>query len=272
MTTQGTAWAGRWYALQTFGRMVRHLTNWPEAWSRYRARLPLEQLRFRGGAVVTGTERDDLWQTFLELWVLRTYDAHYAVRTGDLVLDLGANFGGLALSALERGERPDVLCCEPSPLTAANLRRNLSRSGLDRVRVLEVAAGRQRGEAAFFFGEKSVMDGLIPAGADQTGATRVPVWPLVELVAEARRAFPGERPVALLKMDIEGGEAETLEGAGSEGLRDIERVALEFHDPLVPGSRARCEAVLHAAGFQLSGPPPGVRQGVLFARRPGLPY
>jgi hypothetical protein len=76
-------------------------------------------------------------------------------------------------------------------------------------------------------------------------------------------------PVELVKIDAEGAEADILEAASTSVIRRVRQVVLEYHDPLVPGSLARCERVLVGAGFHSlarSDPSrPGL--GILYAAR-----
>ena len=73
--------------------------------------------------------------------------------------------------------------------------------------------------------------------------------------------------MALLKMDTEGAEADTLEVATPATLGAIRQVILEYHDTLCPEALARCKKVLEGAGFRCHVCPSNENQGLIYARR-----
>lgn len=59
-------------------------------------------------------------------------------------------------------------------------------------------------------------------------------------------------PIAMLKIDTEGGEVGILEGASDDALRAVNTAVIEYHDNLFPNAYERCRAVLDRAGFTCS--------------------
>jgi hypothetical protein len=98
--------------------------------------------------------------------------------------------------------------------------------------------------------------------APEAVATSVPLVDLNEVV---RRVGGG--PVALLKMDTEGAEADTLEGASPATLGALRHVILEYHDALCPNASGRCRKVLERAGFSYIVHPMNAHHGLIYARR-----
>lgn len=127
------------------------------------------------------------------------------LRTGDLMIDVGANVG---LYTLIAGARVDgggrVIALEPDPVALVRLRENLELNRLTSVEVRGEAAGAARGEARLTTGLDTVNH--IVAGDDGEPSIRVPVVPLDELVETGVE-------VALIKVDAEGFESEVLAGA-----------------------------------------------------------
>jgi hypothetical protein len=72
--------------------------------------------------------------------------------------------------------------------------------------------------------------------------------PLIDLNEVVRRADGGQ--IALLKMDTEGAEADTLEGADANTMQAIRQVIVEYHEGLCPNAASRCKQVLEQSGFR----------------------
>ena len=76
--------------------------------------------------------------------------------------------------------------------------------------------------------------------------------------------------VSLLKMDAEGGEYDAFVAIDHQALERIQRLAMEYHDHLVPGTLAMLQERL-APTHQLEIlPEPGAAHGRLFAVRKDL--
>lgn len=123
------------------------------------------------------------------------------VTAGDVVIDVGAHIGTVALPLAAAG--CEVLAIEASPLNARLLRAGIARNGFRRVRVVEAAADAVAGRTPF-----------VPNGAwgqlaawDHPYAVSVPAVRVDDLIDAA--AY--ER-VALVKLDVEGAELRAIEG------------------------------------------------------------
>jgi FkbM family methyltransferase len=154
-----------------------------------------------------------------------------AVRSGDVVLDCGANVGVYAREALAEGAKL-VIAIEPAPENLECLRRNLA---------AEVAAGR------VIIYEKGVWDKddflIMRVSPDNPAADsfvitqkgsheglRLPLTTIDKLVEELKL----ER-VDYIKMDIEGAEQRAITGAAQTLRRFHPRLALSaYHEPEDP--------------------------------------
>jgi FkbM family methyltransferase len=124
------------------------------------------------------------------------------LRPGDLFADIGANIGSYTLLASGvAGCR--TVAFEPDPTTAAALDRNIKLNNLaDLVEIRVAAAGEQRGVARFSVGLDTLNRVVSSPNMD---AREVPVENLDS-------AFDYGAPI-LMKMDVEGYEAQVLHGA-----------------------------------------------------------
>lgn len=149
------------------------------------------------------------------------------LRPGDVVYDLGANFGFTAVLAADRvGPSGRVEAFEPSAAALRLLRMNAA--GHPSVRVHPVALAEARGTAEFFIAAQVNMSSLTApaAGVPVRASERVEVWPLDEYVRE--RALPAP---ALVKCDVEGAELKVFQGA-SGVLAHAPMVFFEYADSL----------------------------------------
>jgi FkbM family methyltransferase len=189
---------------------------------------------------------------YQEIFRDAAYEQHpgFRLRPGWCVVDAGANIGVFSLRAARAG-CARVLAIEPDPQTFARLVRHLRMNRADAVIPLEVAAGAETGRAIFCRGDASTTgrvsraDESIPAVATRI---EVKVEPLAALLDGH-----GFETVNLLKIDVEGGEADVLEGAAA-ALARIERVVMEYHGEAL---LAESEHLLASHGFTrvLTAPP-----------------
>jgi FkbM family methyltransferase len=148
------------------------------------------------------------------------------VRAGDTVVDVGAHIGLYSIAfARWVGPTGRVIALEPDPGNHSTLQRNVHLNGLSqRIQIIAAAAGNRTGSIEFMPALSS--ESRIARPDDVTAKIiKVRCATLVELVANAPRPD-------VIKIDVEGYEAQVLEGA-IPLLRDIERrprlIAVELH-------------------------------------------
>lgn len=151
-----------------------------------------------------------------------TYDKHFRVEPGDVVLDLGANIGLFSVSAVRSGASR-VLALEPMPEALAALHANLA----------SICSAHPGSSAAVLGRALSSFDGpmhtaglfdpsTMENGAQLKPATGVTLRSLVESQGLGRIDF--------LKLDCEGGEYDALNDDTLEFcLANVYKIAGEFH-------------------------------------------
>jgi FkbM family methyltransferase len=154
------------------------------------------------------------------------------VEPGDVVCDVGANFGAFTVAAAMGGTR--VIAIEPLPGNVAALRRNLELNRLtDSVEVIEAAVTGSSGVATLHYTDRdtsaATLRGELRAhwdGSEPVRAVPVRALSLADVYAQARISH-----CALLKMDCEGSEREILLNVPEAALRATRSVVTEVHDP-----------------------------------------
>ena len=175
-----------------------------------------------------------------------------ALRPGDVFLDVGANIGFFsALAARLVGDTGRVVAFEPHPQAAARLAGLIAVNGLSaRVDLVQAAVGNATGIIRLFMTDDSVLSTTDPArsplAGEYTFGRHVDV-PQITLRSWLEAHPQMAARVRAIKIDVEGTEADVLEGAAAF-LR------------LCPHAVLLCETVadsvadrlLRSAGFEVS--------------------
>jgi FkbM family methyltransferase len=182
-----------------------------------------------------------------------------------VVLDVGAHIGSFATHVATLLPRARIECYEPSPQSAAYLRRNVTQNGLtNRIAVHEAAVSDTVGTAPLDDNEGgSVHNGLVRGaqrmvdGEDARDRRRV-----VEVATttfDAAVATAPARP-AVVKMDCEGGEYPLVYGSAPSSWASVTHLVMEYH-PVQGESWSSLRSWFAAVGLHVQRDEPG---------RPGL--
>jgi FkbM family methyltransferase len=209
----------------------RHSAEWRELTSRYvglgDATYPYE-LRMRDGVRLTFESREEVkvfWNVYVRLC--------YQVDPDDRVIfDVGANIGVFTAWAGSVAPNARIFSFEPWPPSYARLVRHVEANGLgDRVTALNVALGGEAGTRHMGGSDVDSPNRRIDLHAAGAGAAPAETGVAVECrtLADVLDEL-GVAELDLLKMDIEGGEYETLLTTPTSVLRRIKSINLEYHE------------------------------------------
>jgi len=222
-----------------------------------RDKLPQKIIRLPWGCILEingreGIGRELSQQNIFDIAVSEV--AFRILKAGDRVVDVGANIGYMtSLFAMKAGPRGTVISFEPHPGILERLRRNVARmsssSATAPIILYDCAMGSRNGvgklvEPPIFGlneGAAAIASEKGSANGNET-AYDVKIRRLDSVI--------GEGSVALLKVDVEGFEAEVLAGAGrllSE--RRVENIIYEAHDC----ERSPVHALLLSHGYSIFG-------------------
>jgi FkbM family methyltransferase len=150
-------------------------------------------------------------------------------RLDGLVVDVGANSGDFTAAVLDLEPRARAVAIEPTPATFERLRGRFA--GDARVTPVREAVSDERGTVTFNVTANDVLASMLTPreilneayanSAVVTETITVPTAPLDELV-------PGDAPIKLLKIDVQGAEMKLLAGAAN-ALARAEAVLLEVN-------------------------------------------
>lgn len=165
------------------------------------------------------------------------------LRPGDWAIDAGANVGLLSSPmAAAVGSQGLVWAVEPLPRNVESLLALKQRNCLEQMEVLPVALSATAGTARLRLSELPGGSGFgsFVAPWMEGGYIEVPTRPLDELVESTIT----DRPLRFIKMDVEGFEAELLQGARKTLTTWKPMVVCEFHDPLLRAAGSSSEGLL----------------------------
>jgi FkbM family methyltransferase len=155
-------------------------------------------------------------------------DDYLATAKPGLFVDVGANLGWHAVHAAQHRAVETVVAFEPDPFNAWLLDRNLALNHVDKAIVCCEAVGAQSGIARLHrykssnYGRHSL---LADYGYDSRSV------PLTSLDDALDRLGLGERPIAAIKIDVEGYEPAVIAGA-RRALARTGAVILEYSPDL----------------------------------------
>jgi len=228
-----------------------------------------EQLVFWDGRrVAHPPDRSGLAAILLEIWHHNVYrlGEFYQPRPGDVIADVGAHVGLFSLRVLYQAPWSRIVAFEPSPENFSCLKHNLQDFVSNgQVDIHNLAIGAEFGKIAMMEIEsnRSFDARTMPAGAKDIGTVEmVPLSRVLELA--------GTEELALLKMDVEGAEEGAFSAVDTGLVRRIQRLAMEYHDNLVPGTLSILRRRLSPTHELTILPDPGAGHGRLFAVRKDL--
>jgi FkbM family methyltransferase len=174
------------------------------------------------------------------------------IEPGDLVADVGANLGYMtSIAAARVGAAGKVHAFEPNPRAYELLERNAERwretKSAGAVEVHRVALSDAAGEGTLVSGGTDEFDMAVASLSDERAAPRAVAATTAVPLARLDE-IPGIETLGLIKIDVEGHEAEVLRGAAgllsSGAIRDI---VFEDHDdyPSEPTT------IVEDAGYEL---------------------
>ena len=253
--------------VRTAVALMLHVKNWREvclSWLGASDTRP--PLMFRRGFVIDGGMHEHSLQGFDSVFRDRHYSWHLKEPEGGQLIDIGANIGTLLLDWLSRKSGVRVHAYEPSVAAFEVLTKNVMTNGFrDRAQLYNEGVWRSAGTVLLRRISSTATTAFAPSRS--SGETfSVNTVGLDEVVGRCSQT----EPVALVKIDTEGAEAEILEGARLETLERIQQFIIEYHDFRVPGSLVRCKKVLTDNGFQCMVRSTGWAVGLLHAFRPSF--
>lgn len=230
--------------LGTLGFIAAWLVPWRPAFRTTAARSKLAFYAHHRDAIGRHIAKYGSHEPLVTRWMAEFLSAAHR----GLVIDIGANLGWHALHAAHHPRVEAVVAFEPDPFNAWLLERNLAENHIGKVIVESRAVGAAPGTAQLHrYGRNNFGRHSLAADHGQ-GSRTVPV---TDLDGALMALGLGERPIALIKIDVEGYEPAVIEGA-SRTLQRADGLVLEYSPDLSAAgglSTTTMMARLKASGF-----------------------
>ena len=234
----------------------------------------MEYVRLPNGLEIAHLNRGETDFLYREIFERESYFQHgITIKDGDIVFDVGANIGMLALFVHQRCRGAQVFAFEPIPAVFEVLSINVETHGLN-ARLFRCGLGDVTSEMAFtYYPKMSLMSGAYADASEDERVTRafmINVDPRTEKFAKAllRGKFEGERVecelrrlsdivlenavdrIDLLKIDVEKSELDVLGGVDESDWKKIRQLVVEVHD--IDGRLSFVAGMLEQRGFQVT--------------------
>ena len=227
---------------RTYGSRLRLLVDYLRIGAAYaRARWTASEVTVArcAGFRVFYRHARSLYTTFKEVFIEEDYYFE-DLPERPYIVDCGANIGMATLFFRRLRPQAEIMAIEPSPSSLELLTRNLAENHVEGVRIVEAALSDRDGTAAFL---EEYPSGVSSRLNDEGRGT----------VQTLRVSGLLDRPVDLLKVDVEGPEVivlEELERSGKFGL--VARVVVEcgLHTTPDPDVLSRLLAVFERNDFR----------------------
>lgn len=166
---------------------------------------------------------------FSKIFVHEIYNSVFAIKEGEIVMDVGAHVGVFTIKVSEAvGEKGLVVAIEPDPNNIALLKENIKINGCNNVIVIGKAAGSSKGKAKLYLSAISWGHSLYGKGLNFVEAE---VDTLDNIASQLKL-----KKVGFIKINAEGAELEILRGAEKiMGLPDV-KLSIEADHHLPDGS------------------------------------
>jgi len=242
--------------------LTLHFRNGTELVQRMRASEPCDKVVLWDGTRISHPRaRGGLLESVVELWLEHVYTAgFYRPADGDVIVDAGANVGLFAIQMARQNRRCRVIAIEPFAENFRYLKANVGRACPETVTCSEVALGAGFGKGQMQAVGSRSFDHLLLV--DSNALDGIPVVPLSGLLDLARA-----KEIDFLKVDIEGSERDVFAAASSDLLGRFKRIAMEYHDQIVPGTLELLRRVLSPTHEITVRPSKMEGCGILLARR-----
>jgi len=243
-----------------------------------------EVVLWDGTRIAHPPDREGLLEGLQEIWRERIYtDDFYRPAPNDVIVDAGANVGLFTIHIARQHRRCRVIALEPFAENFQYLEANVARARLANVTCCEAALGAEAGMGEMEeVGTRSLDHVLrvgvrLEIGRSQFSALGRPVaaGESHDAPSGGVRVLPlsglfdlaGAREVDFLKADIEGSERSVFAAATPDVLGRIKRIAMEYHDRIVPGTLELVRSVLTPSHQITVRPSQQEGCGILLARR-----
>ena len=238
-----------------------HFRNGASLVRQMRAAEPSDAIVLWDGTRISHpAQRAGLLEAVQETWLERIYtNSFYRPADGDVIIDAGANIGLFAIYVARQNPRCRVIALEPFAENFQYLQANVAQACPKNVTCHEVALGAGFGQGRMEAVGARSLDHVLHCDGNVTGVPVIPLSGLFDLAHAEEIDF--------LKVDIEGSEHDVFAAASPGVFGRFKRIAMEYHDQIVPGTLHLLRKVLSPTHELTIRPSHMAGCGILLGRR-----
>lgn len=233
------------YYYKTINLLSKYFNNWLEIFIKLLSKKPINLLSLKNGFSFISSNSNNLYEIVKEVWIENRYlPKNILLDKNGVIIDIGANVGVFSIyaSTLTSGK---ILAVEPFDENCKYLKQNLKNNIVTNVIIEKIAVSKSSGKRYFYtldsdsghnfyFKNKSKNKKLINTTTFK------------QLIQNH-----SIKKIELLKVDCEGAEGEIFESLSPIILKNINNIALEFHDNCSSLSHQQIKKILTKAGFRV---------------------
>jgi FkbM family methyltransferase len=207
---------------------------------------PIDKVTLWNGQEIYHPQCKGLVEALIEIWHENIYLAHdiaSQIKDGDVILDVGANVGLFSIQYAKLKPNTKIISLEPFPVNFQCLQKNLDSFKIKNVESYELGLSILGGERQMIsVGDRS-LDHRMLSAENQSDKSDSAEQSKNQLKFQIRSISLEQvfsmfkiQEIALIKMDIEGGENEIFASITKDSLEKIRCLAIEYHDNIVPNT------------------------------------
>jgi FkbM family methyltransferase len=215
-----------------FGSLLLHFRNGPALVQHMRNGTACDEIvLWDATRIQHPAGRGGLLEATIELWLEEVYTKDfYQPADGDVIVDAGANVGLFSIRIARQNPHCRVVALEPFAENFGYLEANVARARLENINCQELALGATFAEGHMQAVGGRSLDHVLQVNASTIAADTI-VIPLSGLFNLTKSDY-----IDFAKIDIEGSERDVFAAATPEVLGRFKKIAMEYHDQIVPGT------------------------------------
>lgn len=185
-------------------------------------------ITLRNGIKISGGPKSEISDLSDEIFFQKVYTPKFkSIKSGDIVLDIGANIGVFSLFAAFNGAKR-IVSVEPLPANIKQIQKNFRLNKIDLPETIQMAVDGRTGKAKLYLGDIDSHNLLFDRNYRNEKFDKhimVPVITLSDILKKEKISR-----IDFLKMDCEGSEGEIISSTPLSIWKKISKVAIEYHD------------------------------------------
>lgn len=223
----------------------KHFYNWDTIIKRAINGQHTSELKLRNGLSFFNANNNTL-HIYKEVFASKVYtNSIIDIFENDVVFDIGANVGVFSIfAAMTKGVR--VFSFEPDQNNYRILKNNISKNNLNNIKSYDYAVGAKTEKRLLKLA--TIFGGHTVAKKDEThlenSTLSIEMKSIVDIINELEI-----KQIDFLKMDCEGAEGEIIKALIPDKIRNIQKIAMEFHDDTSELKHEDIISILKSNGF-----------------------